>query len=82
MSSEYTDLDALSESESSSSTDVSGRESYLGSRESYSAEYSEYSAEYSVCYDSSSSDADLPDWEEACARAQQLIDSIILCCPD
>ncbi|CAE7698099.1 unnamed protein product [Symbiodinium necroappetens] len=74
MSSEYTDVDALSESESSTSTDVGAIESSRGSPESYSGGDSEYSAEYSVCYDSSSSDAGhagLPDWEDACKRAKR-----------
>ncbi|CAE7285248.1 unnamed protein product [Symbiodinium sp. CCMP2456] len=70
-SSEYTDVDALSESESSSTgTDVNARESSKGSHESY--DDSEYSDEYySVCYDSSSSDVELPDWEDARKRARR-----------
>ena len=74
MSSEDTDVDALSESESSTATDVGEIESSRDSHESYSGDDSEYSTEYSVCYDSSSSDAGLPDWEDACKRAKQLID--------
>ncbi|OLQ08636.1 hypothetical protein AK812_SmicGene7853 [Symbiodinium microadriaticum] len=71
MSSEDTDVDALSESESSTATDVGEIESSRDSHESYSGDDSEYSTEYSVCYDSSSSDAGLPDWEDACKRAKR-----------
>ncbi|CAE7349957.1 unnamed protein product [Symbiodinium necroappetens] len=71
MSSEDTDVDALSESESSTATDVGAIESSRDSHESYSGDDSEYSTEYSVCYDSSSSDAGLPDWEDACKRAKR-----------
>lgn len=70
-SSEATDLDALESSESgSSATDLDAIEgSESGCSYSGSSDYSEY---YSQCYDSSSSDVDLPDWKEACARTTQL----------
>ncbi|CAE7817646.1 banIM [Symbiodinium sp. CCMP2592] len=68
-SSEPTDLDALESSESeTTSTDVEGPgtsgSGYSGTSDS---EYSEYS----VCFDSSSSDVALPDWDEACERAKR-----------
>ncbi|CAE7252208.1 nlaIVM [Symbiodinium sp. CCMP2592] len=68
-SSETTDPDALESSESeTTSTDLEGPgtsgSGYSGSSDT---EYSEYS----VCFDSSSSDAALPDWDEACDRARR-----------
>ena len=68
-SSETTDLDALESSESgSSATDLDAIES---SESGYSGSSDEEYSEYSQCFDSSSSDVDLPDWKEACARTRQ-----------
>ena len=76
-SSETTDLDGLESSESESeTTDWEGQgtsnSGYSGSSDS---EYSDYSQ----CFDSSSSDVALPDWDEACERAKPLSNSIIMC---
>ncbi|CAE7273025.1 unnamed protein product [Symbiodinium necroappetens] len=68
-SSETTDLDALESSESgSSATDLDAIES---SESGYSGSSDEEYSEYSQCFDSSSSDVDLPDWKEACARTRR-----------